>query len=292
MASFKFQHLIFISAFCVFIFTILQLARAQQCYHCLSRDCSLNKSEVVACTTNMCFMFTVQMDLTYRECYTETDPYYAQCNERRFSSCRVCSGNLCNDWPQFRTDVAFSCIKCARGVCTRKSGTQQVRTCPYFRNPELPRCYSIVDRYTNEYTFGCANEMTVAQAKMCDQDIFLTVCRYCDTPNCNEINFFAGENPAALRCYSTIGIGPNTYQFCERNNNQFPYYGCFVLNVGYPAKKYGCLSDYFRSMDSEEYLDLFTEYNVNRSMVVCHQNMCNFPFVTNDYQGGDSGGVI
>lgn len=242
----------------------------QLCYHCMGPDCDPKTSEVMECDTGMCFLMTVEVINTYRGCFKSGNPLTKECKENRFSSCLVCKGNLCNSQDAINGGYVISCLKCSKGICGPNLKMQGFRRCPLFRTPELPRCYSIVDRYTNEYTFGCANEMTMEQSRMCERDYFKSVCQFCDTPNCN-VEFFRGSEPRSLLCYSNSG-----WIYCATNNNQFPYYGCYTKGLGMNQTfTKGCLSDLYESPTDPNYQALFDGTSANSSIVVCFTDKCN-----------------
>lgn len=246
----------------------------QFCYTCMGQECALNNSKIVECSTGMCFTMTIEVTQTYRGCYILNGFLTAECQQKQFSSCNVCRGNLCNNNDLLDPATAqISCLKCKKGVCKPDSILPNFRRCPMFRYPELPRCYSIVDRYMDEYTFGCANEMTMEQFQMCDRDWFQSVCKFCDRPNCNT-EFFRGAAPSALRCHS--GVKGNILTYCHRDNNMFPYFGCFTWGLR-PSENphYGCLSDLFRSPDDVNYMNLYSHNSTFGSMYVCFTDFCN-----------------
>lgn len=242
------------------------------CYSCGGFDCFLNGSQTVDCPTGLCMMMTVDVSQTVRDCAYPDSSDFIQCKNRIHSGCRLCKGNLCNNWPLLNEKNVISCLSCARGRCKPGSPNSSFRRCSLFRNPELPRCFTIVDRLLNDYTFGCANEMTKEQWEMCEYDYFQSVCRFCDTPNCNT-KFFAGRTPNELKCYSTIHGTGMVIKYCSKNN-MFPYFGCFT--TGFKSKKItGCLSDFYTSPKDERYMKLFTDSDMANSMVVCFKDHCN-----------------
>lgn len=248
----------------------------QVCYACNVPGCTVADSQVVNCNSGLCFMLSMNVFETYRGCFTEGAQLYTQCQDRQFSSCQVCKGSLCNDWSSLITNVEMSCVKCAKGICEFGKELKNFVRCPYFVYPQLPRCFSIVDRFTNEYTFGCANEMTNEQMLLCEKDWFQSVCKYCDTINCNT-RFFRGENPVGLLCYN----GKTRLQiiFCTTKDNHFPYYGCFST-TDETQEDYGCLSDLYSSPDDSNYLELFTGKTTKNDILVCFESLCNDKFDT------------
>lgn len=252
----------------------LQVSGVGKCYQCYGLLCSKINSQVVDCPIGMCFMISVDVTNHYRGCFQSTEYFFNECKKNRFTRCRVCKGNLCNDWEVVDRTMEISCKRCETGVCTPKKDSMSFQKCPYFRFPESPRCYTILDRLTNMYTFGCANQMTLEQVKLCESDWFQSVCQYCDTPNCNN-KFFRGSLVTALSCFVDSG---KTSKHCSTIPNKFPYFGCYTAKMDelYPA--YGCLQELFESPDDGTYQSLFTSNSLAGSLLVCFTDKCNTPF--------------
>lgn len=261
---------------CALILTLVRLIAAQKCYQCMGADCNPDIASTVNCPSSLCFVLTVDVINSFRGCFKPGGYLVAECKANRFSSCAVCKGNLCNNKQPVHMATQLSCLRCKRGVCGPKQKPKGFRKCPLFRYPELARCYSIVDRFTDQYTFGCANEMTVEQSRLCERDWFQSVCQYCDTPNCN-VGFFRGAHPRGLRCLTPQG---QTIR-CNAVNNQFPYFGCYIGNLANATHTYGCLSDLFQSADDPQYMSLFVENSLASSLIVCFEDLCNKEFAMN-----------
>lgn len=244
------------------------------CYFCHTPGCNPPGSLKVRCMSNLCFILHSDITNTYRGCFEPGRSMHKECEDKRFTSCHVCKGSLCNDWSSLISSGEFSCLKCAKGECNATSRKPPFVRCPYFMYPDLPRCYSLVDKFTNEYTFGCANEMTVEQMRICEKDWFQSVCKYCDTMNCNT-QFFRKDSPLNLLCFA--GSKREKIIFCKSENNAFPYYGCYS-SVFSKIEDYGCLSDLYNSTDDEYYMALFTGTDVEHSIFVCFTNECNTKF--------------
>lgn len=252
------------------------LSQSDNCYECFGLRCSQNQLTTVNCSTSMCFLLSFDVTNTFRSCYRPGGFLVQKCNAHRFSYCRVCKGHLCNNWPVV-DDTQISCRKCARGICSpeEKDNPITFRTCPRFLNPELPRCYTLVDRLTNEYSFGCANEMTLEERNLCDKDYFQSVCRYCDRSNCNT-EFFRGADLTQLSCLISA---KGQAEWCGPGNVDIPYHGCYIGNLQDPQEyKYGCVNKYSVFANSKSYEELFTEQRLERTVIVCFSDNCNKKF--------------
>lgn len=278
MASFSFLRVLFISIIvCALIYFHSTTAQDKTCYECMGRHCTSKNSKKVVCPSDFCFIMTVNVTNSFRSCYKPGGYLVAECNKHRFSSCYVCKGFLCNDLKLVKEDIPqISCLSCPKGVCGPKLTLIGFRKCPHFRFPEQPRCYSIVDRFNNEYTFGCANEMTLEQSRLCDNDWFRSVCQYCDTPNCN-VDFFRGEAPRSLQCLTDI-LGELQPIWCKPKNNVFPYHGCYIEDITSSLAMQGCLGDRFRTPEDPHYQNLM----ISNTMLVCFEDNCNKKFDPNE----------
>lgn len=272
MASFRLLYVLYISII-VCAIVCFQLTTTADCYNCMGVHCNANNSKIVSCPSGFCFILTVNVTSSFRSCYKPGGYLVGECNKHRFSSCYVCKGSLCNDMDLVQKDEPqISCFTCPKGICGPTVSVHSFRKCPRFRFPELPRCYSIVDRFINQYTFGCANEMTLEQRKLCDNDWFHSVCNYCDTPNCNKA-FFRKEFPRNLQCVTYV-VGEMQAIWCKPKNNVFPYHGCYIENIDSTPARHGCLSDRFHTPEDPRYQALMK----SNTMLVCFDDLCNKKF--------------
>lgn len=252
----------------------LQVSVASKCYRCYGLLCNKTNSEEVNCPSGMCFMLSLDVTKHYRGCFQPSEYFFNECKQNRFTRCRVCRGNLCNELNVVDRTVEISCKRCERGVCTPEKDKKSFQKCPFFRFPESPRCYTIIDRLTDMYTFGCANEMTWEQIKLCESDWFQSACQYCDTPNCND-KFFRGSRVTKLNCFVDAD---NSFKQCSITPNQFPYFGCYTAKMGGRHPNYGCLQELYKSPEDKNYQYLFTTNSMEDSILVCFTDKCNIPF--------------
>lgn len=270
------------------IFSIFNISVSITCHECVGFQCNRNSSssKVIVCHKSVaCFvLLTHDNFLSYRGCFMVGGYYYKTCKEHMYTRCRLCHTSLCNDWDTVDTRSEISCGKCEKGLCSPTKPLISFRKCPYFMHPEPPQCFSMVDRMSNEYTFGCVNEMTREQRTLCDMDWFHSVCKYCDTPNCNS-EFFRGSNMNSLSCYNAAN---SESKRCEITKNWFPYWGCYTSNLGTGHEKYGCLASLFTSIKDKKYHDLFTTGKLDSAIVVCFTSNCNGKFDINNSEFKDA----
>lgn len=222
----------------------------------------------------MCFVVSLFGTQVHRGCYGPGRYMVHECNRYRNSRCAVCSKNLCN--VEVFAKHIITCRICARGVCSvRTNKLGFYRACPRFRYPELPRCVTIVDPWTMEYTFGCANELTLEQHELCDGDYAESVCRICDTPNCNKQFLYPFNKP--LSCYTKPDADPLQ---CRLSGNKFGYYGCYRDESNKEKVKLGCFNDLFQSSLDPLYQNLWAGHNYT-GVTVCPSANCN----SKDVQG-------
>lgn len=58
-----------------------------------------------------CFFVAVEPDQIFRGCYEPEGTHLAECRRHRFTLCRICNGQACNNKPIYQ-DTRFSCRKC------------------------------------------------------------------------------------------------------------------------------------------------------------------------------------
>lgn len=238
-----------------------------KCYQCDGILCtSLDLFEKVDCP-EMCFVISLFGTTVYRGCYAQGGYMVNYCNRYRTSRCHVCVGFLCNSMIFWGKHI--TCRICPRGLCTEKTAELSFyQACPRFRFPEVMHCFTIVDPWTMEYTFGCGNEMTLEQHELCEKDYTGAVCRICDTPNCNNKFFYPKRKN--LECF--VGDGTKTVT-CENIGNSFPYYGCYQNTTG-NKNQFGCYNTLFESSSDPRYEQLWTG-DRSTSLEVCTEDRCN-----------------